>query len=49
MSTTFFFLIQFTILAYALVGGVFLAFSDFFDAIPRAHWRCQRSPNNAIY
>ncbi|WP_120502861.1 DUF1772 domain-containing protein [Sulfitobacter mediterraneus] len=29
MSTTFFFLIQFTILAYALVGGVFLAFSDF--------------------
>ncbi|MEL7300780.1 MAG: anthrone oxygenase family protein [Pseudomonadota bacterium] len=29
MSTAFFFLIQFTILAYALVGGVFLAFSDF--------------------
>ncbi|WP_400082882.1 DUF1772 domain-containing protein [Yoonia sp. R78084] len=29
MSTTFFFLIQFAILAYALVGGVFLAFSDF--------------------
>ncbi|MBX2804426.1 MAG: DUF1772 domain-containing protein [Hyphomicrobiales bacterium] len=29
MSSFFFFLIQFTILAYALVGGVFLAFSDF--------------------
>ena len=29
MSTVFFFLIQFAILAYALVGGVFLAFSDF--------------------
>ena len=29
MSTTFFFLIQLTVLAYALVGGVFLAFSDF--------------------
>ena len=29
MSTTIFFLIQFAILAYALVGGVFLAFSDF--------------------
>ncbi|MEL7117503.1 MAG: anthrone oxygenase family protein [Pseudomonadota bacterium] len=29
MSTTFFFLMQFAILAYALVGGVFLAFSDF--------------------
>ncbi|EEE44004.1 anthrone oxygenase family protein [Roseibium alexandrii] len=29
MSPVFFFLIQFTILAYALVGGVFLAFSDF--------------------
>jgi len=29
MSTVFFFLIKFTILAYALVGGVFLAFSDF--------------------
>jgi len=29
MSTTVFFLIQFAILAYALVGGVFLAFSDF--------------------
>lgn len=29
MSTAFFFLIQFSILAYALVGGVFLAFSDF--------------------
>ncbi len=29
MSTTIFFLIQFTILAYAFVGGVFLAFSDF--------------------
>ena len=29
MSTAFFFLIQFAILAYALVGGVFLAFSDF--------------------
>ncbi len=29
MSTVFFLLIQFAILAYALVGGVFLAFSDF--------------------
>jgi len=29
MSTVFFFLIQFAILAYALVSGVFLAFSDF--------------------
>jgi len=29
MSTFFFFLMQFAILAYALVGGVFLAFSDF--------------------
>ena len=29
MITTIFFLIQFAILAYALVGGVFLAFSDF--------------------
>ena len=29
MSTTFFFLMQFAILAYALLGGVFLAFSDF--------------------
>ena len=29
MSTVFFILMQFTILAYALVGGVFLAFSDF--------------------
>lgn len=30
MSTAFFFLLmQFTILAYAVVGGVFLAFSDF--------------------
>ncbi|WP_413720232.1 DUF1772 domain-containing protein [Silicimonas sp. MF1-12-2] len=29
MSTAFFFLFQFAILAYALVGGVFLAFSDF--------------------
>ena len=29
MSTTIFLLIQFAILAYALVGGVFLAFSDF--------------------
>jgi len=29
MSTAFFFLIQFAILAYALIGGVFLAFSDF--------------------
>ena len=29
MSTAFFFLIQFSILAYALIGGVFLAFSDF--------------------
>ena len=29
MSTVFFFLMQFAILAYALVGGVFLAFSDF--------------------
>lgn len=29
MSTAFFLLIQFAILAYALVGGVFLAFSDF--------------------
>ena len=27
MSTTIFFLIQFAILAYALVGGVFLAFA----------------------
>ena len=29
MSTVFFLLIQFAILGYALVGGVFLAFSDF--------------------
>ncbi|WP_439124280.1 anthrone oxygenase family protein [Marivita sp.] len=29
MPTTIFFLFQFAILAYALVGGVFLAFSDF--------------------
>ena len=29
MSTPFFLLMQFAILAYALVGGVFLAFSDF--------------------
>jgi uncharacterized membrane protein len=29
MSPFFFFLMQFAILAYALVGGVFLAFSDF--------------------
>ncbi|MFN3262145.1 MAG: DUF1772 domain-containing protein [Pikeienuella sp.] len=29
MSTTFFVLLQFSILAYALVAGVFLAFSDF--------------------
>lgn len=29
MSTAFYFLMQFSILAYALVGGVFLAFSDF--------------------
>ena len=29
MSTGFFFLMQFAILAYAVVGGVFLAFSDF--------------------
>ena len=29
MSTAFFFLMQFAILAYALLGGVFLAFSDF--------------------
>ncbi|MDX8350188.1 anthrone oxygenase family protein [Cognatiyoonia sp. IB215446] len=29
MSTALFFLIQFAILAYALVGGVLLAFSDF--------------------
>jgi len=29
MSTALFFLMQFAILAYALVGGVFLAFSDF--------------------
>jgi uncharacterized membrane protein len=29
MSIVFFFLIQFAILAYALVGGVFLVFSDF--------------------
>ncbi|TDL84625.1 anthrone oxygenase family protein [Meridianimarinicoccus aquatilis] len=29
MSTAFFFLMQFAIIAYALVGGVFLAFSDF--------------------
>ena len=29
MSTTFFFLSQFAILAYAIVAGVFLAFSDF--------------------
>ena len=29
MSTAFFFLIQFAIIAYALIGGVFLAFSDF--------------------
>ena len=29
MSTTFFILVQISILAYALVAGVFLAFSDF--------------------
>ena len=29
MSTTIFLLMQFAIIAYALVGGVFLAFSDF--------------------
>ncbi|MEL6960257.1 MAG: anthrone oxygenase family protein [Pseudomonadota bacterium] len=29
MSIAFFFLMQFAIIAYALVGGVFLAFSDF--------------------
>ena len=29
MSTAFFILIQFAVLAYAFVGGVFLAFSDF--------------------
>ena len=29
MSPFFFILLQFAILAYALVGGVFLAFSDF--------------------
>ena len=29
MSPYLFFLMQFAILAYALVGGVFLAFSDF--------------------
>jgi len=29
MSSFFFVLTQFAILAYALVGGVFLAFSDF--------------------
>jgi len=29
MSTAFFILVQFAILAYALVAGVFLAFSDF--------------------
>ena len=29
MSTTFFILLQLSILAYALVAGVFLAFSDF--------------------
>ncbi len=29
MSTWYFFLAQFAILAYALLGGVFLAFSDF--------------------
>ncbi|WP_068116177.1 anthrone oxygenase family protein [Tropicimonas marinistellae] len=29
MSIAFYFLVQFTVLAYALVGGVFLAFSDF--------------------
>lgn len=29
MSTAFLFLIQFAILAYAILGGVFLAFSDF--------------------
>ena len=29
MPTWFFFLLQFAILAYAMVGGVFLAFSDF--------------------
>ena len=29
MSTAFYFLTQFAILAYALLGGVFLAFSDF--------------------
>ena len=29
MSTLFFFLCQFSILAFALLGGVFLAFSDF--------------------
>lgn len=40
MSTFFIFLIQFTILAYALVGGVFLAFSDFIMrslALTRGH------------
>lgn len=40
MSTVFFCLIQFTILAYALVGGVFLAFSDFIMrslALTRGH------------
>jgi uncharacterized membrane protein len=34
MSVWFFLLAQFTLLAYALVGGVFLAFSDF---IMRSH------------
>ena len=29
MDTAFFFLIHFAVIAYALVGGVFLAFSDF--------------------
>lgn len=29
MDTAFLFLIQFAVIAYALVGGVFLAFSDF--------------------
>ena len=29
MDTAFFFLIHFAVIAYALIGGVFLAFSDF--------------------
>ena len=29
MSPIFLFLMQFAVLAYALIGGVFLAFSDF--------------------